>query len=478
MSVSESAGLAKNQVGLLGDFTFSIANVAPSSSVAFTLALLVSFTGYTAPLAVLVVGLMMFLCSWGYASLNRWKANAGAPYVWVGEAVSPSVGVGTGLLNVAVSTFANVGNITLAGTYLLFVVAPTHVFAKPVTWAVAAIVVGALVYLAIQGVKPSVWMQIAFIVVEYGAMITFAILALVHESHHTGGAALPSLSAFSLSSAIHSVGGFSGLLKAAVPCGFLYLGWEATAVLSEESTNQNINPGRAMMMGTLFLTIWYTLLIWIFQGVSSQADVLKNGSDILAYSGQLLVPGFWGRALPFAVLVAVMGTIQIQMVEPSRVLYAMARDKLVPNFFGVLHDKHRTPWIGLICLSVIPPLVLIPYLANASASKAIGYIISADGMIGLFMYFVIAVASVWFYRAQLRHSASKFFGLGLLPLIGGLFMLFMFVYGLSTQAPAIRWVSVVLLVIVFGLGLIIKSTRSDAKFFQDLQESRKADFGS
>jgi hypothetical protein len=57
-------------------------------------------------------------------------------------------------------------------------------------------------------------------------------------------------------------------------------------------------------------------------------------------------------------------------------------------------------------------------------------------------------------------------------------MLFMFVYGLSIQAPAIRWVSVVILVIVFGLGLIIKSTRSDAKFFQELQESRKADFGS
>jgi hypothetical protein len=89
------------------------------------------------------------------------------------------------------------------------------------------------------------------------------------------------------------------------------------------------------MMGTAFLTLWYTFLILVFQGVSSQQDVLAHGTDVLAYAGQLLVPGFLGRALPLAVLIAVLGTSQIQMVEPSRVLYSMARDRLIPRFFGV-----------------------------------------------------------------------------------------------------------------------------------------------
>jgi hypothetical protein len=44
----------------------------------------------------------MFFVATGYSSLNRWRAHAGAPYVWVGEAISPSVGAGTGFLNVAV----------------------------------------------------------------------------------------------------------------------------------------------------------------------------------------------------------------------------------------------------------------------------------------------------------------------------------------------------------------------------------------
>lgn len=459
VSVSEShepVGLKANAVNLGGDFIISIANVAPSSSVAFTLALLVGFTGSAAPLAVLIVGLAMFLASMGYASLNKWKASAGAPYVWVGEAINPTVGYGTGFLNALTSTLANVGNITLAGGYLLFVIAPTDTFSKPVTWIVAAVIMGVLLYLAISGIRPTVWLQITFVVIEYAAMVSFVVLALIHEATHAGGATLPSWSNFSLSGVVGGVGGFKGLAEAAVVCGFLYLGWEATANLGEESTKANVNPGRAMMMGTAFLTLWYTFLILIFQGVSGQKDVLAHGTDVLAYAGQLLVPGFLGRALPLAVLIAVLGTSQIQMVEPSRVLYAMARDRLIPRFFGFLSRKHQTPWASLVLLAAIPPLLLIPYLASSSANKAIGYVISASGMLGLFMYFVIALSSVWFYRSELRRSLGTALLQGVLPLLGGLFMGVIFFYGLTTQAPAVAWVSVAGVALVYVLGFAVR----------------------
>jgi amino acid transporter len=452
----EAVGLKANAVSLWGDFVVSIANVAPSSSVAFTLALLVGFTGFSSPLAVLIVGVAMFLVSMGYAALNRWKPSAGAPYVWVGEAINPTVGYGTGFLNSLTSTLANVGNITLAGTYLLFVITPTHTFAKPITWLVATAIMGVLLWLAIRGIRPTVWVQIGFVVIEYTSVIAFVILALIHEASHAGGATLPALSDFTVARVVGDVGGFKGLAEAAVVCGFLYLGWEATAVLGEESTKAKINPGRAMMLGTGFLTVWYTFLIIVFQGVSSQKDVLAHGTDILAYAGTLLVPGFFGRALPLAVLIAVLGTSQIQMVEPSRVLYAMARDRLIPRFFGFIHRAHQTPWVSLIVLAAIPPLVLIPYLANTNANRAIGYVISATGMLGLFMYFVIALSSVWFYRSEVGRSVGAVLARVVLPLIGGLFMGLIFFYGLTTQVPAVAWVAVAGIVLVYVLGVIVR----------------------
>jgi amino acid transporter len=467
--------LKHNAVGLWGDFTVSIANVAPSSSVAFTLALLVSFAGHVSPLAVLIVGAAMFLVSMGYSSLNRWKAHAGAPYVWVGEATRPAIGLGTGFLNALTSTLANVGNITLAGAYLLFVVAPHTTFSKPVTWIVATVIMGVLLWLAIRGIKPSVRVQVAFIVIEYGAMISFVILALLHEASHTGGAVLPSLSDFTISKAVAGVGGVKGLAEAAVPCGFLYLGWEATAVLGEESTRQNVHPGRAMMMGTIFLTIWYTFLMLVFEGVSSEGQILSHGSDVLAYAGTLLVPGFLGRALPLAVLVAVLGTSQIQMTEPSRVLYAMARDRLIPKLFGFLHSSHRTPVWSLVILAAIPPALLIPYLASESANRAIGDVISASGMLGLFMYFTIAVSSVWFYRRHLRSSPAALFGIGILPLLGGLFMGVIFFYGLTTQTAVVAWVSVAGVALVYILGLVVALTRKDSPFLVELRSGHMSE---
>jgi amino acid transporter len=475
-ATEQHVGLKANAVSLWGDFVVSIANVAPSSSVAYTLAILVAFAGHIAPLAVLITGLGMFLCAIGYSSLNRWKAHAGAPYVWVSEAVSPKVGAGTGFLNIFVSTFANVGNITLAGAYLLVVLFPTDTFSKPVTWLVAAAVMGVLVYISIRGIRPSVWVQTGFIVIEYSAMISFVILALIHEASGAGGATLPSVSDFTFSKAVAGVGGFKGLAEAAVPCGFLYLGWEATAVLGEESTKKNINPGRAMLLGTGFLTIWYTFLIVVFQGVSSTPQVLKNGTNVLAYAGTLLVPGFLGRALPLAVLIAVIGTCQIQMIEPSRILYALARDKVIPRLFGLINKAHQTPWAALLVLAAIPPILLIPYLASSSANTAIGYIISADGMFGLFMYFAIALSSVWFYRAYLRRSAVTFLVLGVLPLLGGLFMGAIFFYGLTTQSATVAWVAVAGVALAFILGaLVVWRAPADSPFFTEIEERRKAD---
>ncbi|MHB1433678.1 MAG: APC family permease [Streptosporangiaceae bacterium] len=459
-----SAGLKAGAISLGGDFVASVATVAPSSSVAFTLALLLGFSGLATPLAVLVVGVAMLFVSFGYAQMNKWKPSAGAPYVWVGRAVGPTAGIGTGMISVVASTVANIGNITLAGAYFLAVIFPSSTFPSIVTWLVAAIIMAVLVWLAIRGIRPSIIVQTAFIVIEYGAIISFVVLALIHElSHAAPGVHGPSWSYFTINGGF---GGFRGLAEAAVVCGFLYAGWEAPLVLGEESSNAKINPGRAAILGTAFLTIWYTFLMVVFQGVSSQGDLVKHGADVLAYAGQILVPGFWGRALPLAVLVAVIGTTQMQMTEPSRILYAMARDRLIPRVFGRVSVKHSTPWWAITFLGVIPPIALIPYLLNTSASQAIGYIISASGLLYLVMYCIIALSCVWFSRSEIiARKGRALLTAGLLPLVGGLFNLVIFIYGLKTQGNTIALVALAGLIICVVIAFIVRARARQEAFF-------------
>jgi amino acid transporter len=463
-------GLKEGAIGLGGDLIAAVVNVAPSSSVAFTLALLVSFTGSAAPLATFLLGVAMAFCAVGFARLNRWRASAGAAYLWVGASINPTAGVGTGLLSAVTSTVSNTGNVTLAGSYFLLVIFNDHKPGSVLVWLAATAIVGVMLWVAIKGLRVSVQVQLALMVIEYSIIIAFVILALIHEAKHAGGATLPSMSNFTLS---HQFG-FKGFAQAAVIASFLYGSWETPSALGEESPNSRFNPGRAMVIGTIFLTIWYTFLIAVFQGVSSQADIISHGSDVLAYAGGLLAPAPFSRLLPFAVLMAVIGTTQMQMISPSRVLYSMSRDHLIPKIFGRIHRTHQTPWSALMILAAIPTIILIPYLMNTSVSHAIGYLVGATGMLYLFLYFVIAVASVWFYRVNiLKDGVGTFLLGGVVPLIGGIFCLVMFLYGLKTQSHAVAIVSGVAVVLCYVLGMVIRALRPKARFFEEMAELKR-----
>lgn len=460
----EQPTLLANALSLGGDWVASVANVAPTSTVAFTLALLVAFAGLASPLAVVVAGVAMLLVAIGYSRLNNWKPHAGAPYVWVGETVSPTLGYATGILAILAATVANIGNITLAGTYLLGIVNPGGSFPNVIVWVVSALIMGLVVYIAVRGIRPSIRFQTAIITFEYSVVILFVILALKREIFdHVAGTSAPSLSMFSVHT---SPTGIAGLISALVICGFLYAGWEAPLVLGEESKEAHFNPGRAAILGVIFLTVWYTFLIMVFQGVSSQQDIAKNGTDFLGFAGRLLLPDPWGRLLSLAVLSAVFATTQMQLTESSRVAFAMARARLLPNGLSKVHALFRTPWIASLVLGVVPPLALIPYLASTAATTAIGYVISADGLLYLLMYAVIAGACVWYYRRLLGTSARNMLESGVLPAIGGLANLAIFAYGIKTQTAQVAVVAGALVIACIVWAVLARLTSSAAYFKQ------------
>ena len=67
------------------------------------------------------------------------------------------------------------------------------------TWLVAGVIMAVLVWLAIRGIKPSIVVQTIYNVIEYGAIISFVVLALIHElSNPPAGVHGPSWSFFSV----------------------------------------------------------------------------------------------------------------------------------------------------------------------------------------------------------------------------------------------------------------------------------------
>src|SRR5579859_2800985 len=174
-------GLRERSVGLRGDWIASITNVAPTAATTLTMAALIGASGLASPLALLVAGAAMLCCAVAYHRLNSWQASADAPVHWVARGLSPIVGFAVGILILMTALTSNIGNITLIGSTVLSLIAPSQASNKPLTWVVATIVCLLVVAIAVVGVKMTIRFQGWVILGEYLIIGVLAIWGLVHE---------------------------------------------------------------------------------------------------------------------------------------------------------------------------------------------------------------------------------------------------------------------------------------------------------
>jgi amino acid transporter len=170
----------------------------------------------------------------------------------------------------------------------------------------------------------------------------------------------------------------------------------------------------------------------------------------------------------------VFATTQLQLAGSARIAYAMGRDHLLPASLGIIHRAFRTPWVATVLLGCIPPLALIPYLFNSTATTAIGYVISADGLIFLAMYFAVAVGCVWYYRKVLTSSIGNLLVTGVAPLIGGFGMLFLFIFGLTTQGPQVAIVGGVIVGLCVVSGFVAMAVLPGNPYFKQKSVAHEA----
>jgi signal transduction histidine kinase len=452
-TVETTTGLKSDSIGVGGNWILSVADVAPSASVAFALGLLLAAVGLASPFVVIILGIAMFLVAMGYTRLNKWRPATGAPFIWIMDAITPAVGMIMGLLMIVACVFSNIANITLAGSYLLSIAAPNTTFSWWATWLVATALMTGLTAIAIAGLRPSVRLQVAFMVFEYATIVSFAIFAVVYElTDHVHGATGPSWSALNPAA---SPSGLHGLLLAAVPCAFLFAGWEAPFYVGGESKNRHVAPGVAARVGVSFVLVLYFVLFLCFQGVATRSQMIAHGGNILTFTGSVLAGTGWGRLLSVAVLISVLAVTQTLLIVGSRLVLGAVNASLLPKRLGPVSTRFQTPHVATVVMACIPVTVLIPYLINTSVANRVGDIVSAGGLLYLFMYFAVAVTSSWFSARVTGPGVTTGSRLAaLLPsAVGGLVMLAVFCYGLSTERRMVAWSVAVVIAVCVACGL-------------------------
>ncbi|MEY9877176.1 amino acid transporter [Streptacidiphilus sp. MAP12-33] len=411
-------GLRANVLGSFDTVVMAVAGSAPAYSLAASSAALLGAAGLFSPAALLWCAIPMLGIAWAFNYLGRLDVNAGASYSWVGRALHPSLGFAAGWSLVVSALIFMVAGSLPAGQYTL------SLFSASLagnTW--AAIGVGAFVFLimallVLLGARITAHAQWIMTGIEIAILAIFGILALFH---HRPGAA------FHLSYlwGFGHFGGMSGFAASALVAAFYFWGWDVTANLSEETTDSKRNSGLGGLLGVA--AVFAVFEIFTIALNMNVTDKQIAGGTFLSDLGNVVMPGAGGKIMVLAVVLSTIATLETTLIQISRSLFAMGRDKTLPSAFGKTHSRWQTPYVAIAVVVVIS---LGLFVASAKVGNVGTILTDAVNAIGLqiCVYYALAgIAVVVAYRKVLFKSASNALFVGIWPGAGALFMGFLFI---------------------------------------------------
>jgi len=139
------------------------------------------------------------------------------------------------------------------------------------------------------------------------------------------------------------------------------------------------------------------------------------------------------------IAVSTFGFLNLTMLAPTRVYYAMARDGLFPERVARLHPRYDTPSVAIVVQTVWAIVLVL----TGTYGQLVDYVVSAD-----WIFFGAAGASLFVFRRRipLERRSEGVFAVPGYPWIPGLFVLVA-----ATIVGSVLWTNPVRSLVGFGL---------------------------
>ena len=424
MSVSEEvprlrAGaesrLRRNALSLSYVVASTLASIAPAMSFFFGFAVIVQGAGIAAPLTILTAMIVILFLTNTIAQFSRFTPSAGSFVTFTGKAFGPSVGAAISVFLtfgyiVAASTIVSIAGAWVAETLRIFLGFSIH-------WAILTVLIStAIGWLVVRGVHLSTfWSGICFYF-EAGLLVLGSILML---------AAHPRFITLEPFRFLNLKGGLAGLGAGFPLAVYLFIGWENSASLAEETEAPRRNIPRALITGTLAIGLFYIFLAYATAvGFSMNAPAL--GASRLPF-----IDGLKDAAPALLVIAYVAGVTSILgsliglVNSQARILFSSGREGLLPRFLGKIHPRHQTPHIAIWIFLIISVALILGFglLAGVAPLDYFGFA-GTLGTIPIILTYMLTNLALPVYVIRFHRSDLDILRHILLPIAGTLVMLF------------------------------------------------------
>jgi amino acid transporter len=394
--------LRRRRLGVIHLVFFTVAASAPLTALGGGVTTAFAVTGVPGvPLAFLILAMTLAVFASGYAAMSRFVANAGAFYSYLAQGLGRVAGVSGAFVALVAYNAIQIGLYGLFGATMADFAASA--FGLDLSWWVWGLVALALVgALGVLRVDLNARILAVLLVLEVVAVVLYDVVALANPAGGT-------LSSAGFLPSELFVPGVGAVLAFAVAC---FIGFESSAIYSEECRDPQRTVGRATFVAVIFTGVFYALSAW--------AMVLNVGpGDLQAQAGEN-GPGlvFGPLAQYYSPVVAdVANVLFLTSVFAAllsfhngvaRYFFALGRERVLPDVLDTVGTRSGGPVAGSLLQTVIAAVVVIIF-AMSGGDPVIDLFTWGSGVAALGVVLLMAgtsAAVVGFFRNNPQAPAS------------------------------------------------------------------------
>jgi amino acid transporter len=409
--------LHRGALSLVDISASTMANIGPAYSFYFGFAGIVLAAGLASPLVVLVALVAIAFLGNTLSQFSRAQPSTGGFITFIGKSFGGTSAVTTALLCGAGYIIAISSVLVISGGFLSIMI--QFYTGVSIPWVIfsAVFTAGAMVMM-FRGVAVSTKLAGFFFAFELTVLLVVSVILLIKHGGHLSGVPFnPS----------HLKNHFSGLALAFPLAIYLFIGWENSAALAEETTSPRRNVPRAVFLSIAFMGLTYLLVAYAtVSGFGYNATALTSASIPFISAAHSIAP--WLAFIAYmAGLTSTLGVLIAAVNSQCRLIFNAGREGLLPRWIGRVNPTRLTPVNAIITFVGIASIITLGWAlghwigGTGNSLSALNFFFESSTMgtiLILFVYFTANVALPFYYRKYrpdefsiLKHLVLPFLGM-------------------------------------------------------------------
>jgi basic amino acid/polyamine antiporter, APA family len=188
---------------------------------------------------------------------------------------------------------------------------------------------------------------------------------------------------------------FGLVMSGAALAFFAIIGFEDSVNMVEETENPQRDFPRAFFIGISITGVVY-MLVAFFTTALVPIDVLRESNQDLLEVVRVGAPWFPLVVFSVIAMTAVGNTSLINLMMASRLLYGMAKERVIPLPFAAVHERRRTPWVAILCTTGVALA-----LASWSGVRTLG---GTTALLLLCVFAIVNLAVLLLRKSPVEHA--------------------------------------------------------------------------